>query len=364
MALVVFIDALPYTFIQGNENILKSKYNFAKLTPNVGYSSNLHWQLFAGKYPDDVGFFTDWGYSQENGSKIKIMSKILRPFEVLPLAGVISKKIVDRVIPGPKLANIPSHIRSLFSEEAKYLLSKTDYIKDIDIFAGYKFLLEDEFKYSFEEMMEKMSSLIEETENIMVSFSFCDKYGHLLGRGPEYDRVIDEHLVQIISLMNKYKEKWHDNNVVIVSDHGMSNVKENVSHNLEDKFGRQKKGKYVAFCDSAILRVWTWNEQLKNDIASYLESKEYGHIMSENERIRYKVTSNKFGQLIFILKEGYTFSPNYFGVGLRTKALGMHGYWPGAIDQDGVVISDLKLKNDYNYEEFFSFIQYISRKDK
>ena len=56
---VVFADAFAYsTYIKLGG--IGSDFSVQKIKPGIAYSSNLHYLLFDGQTPDDVGFFTDY----------------------------------------------------------------------------------------------------------------------------------------------------------------------------------------------------------------------------------------------------------------------------------------------------------------
>ena len=56
---VVFADAFAYSsYIQLGG--LGGGFSVQKIKPGIAYSSNLHYLLFDGKTPDDIGFFTDY----------------------------------------------------------------------------------------------------------------------------------------------------------------------------------------------------------------------------------------------------------------------------------------------------------------
>jgi hypothetical protein len=142
-------------------------------------------------------------------------------------------------------------------------------------------------------------------------------------------------------ISNFIKEHGEDGTIVLLSDHGMSPVYNKISLSLEDEFGPQKTDRYLYFLDSLILRVWVFDGALSKEIEDFLLSRNFGHLLSTTERKYYGVTNKQFGDLIFILNEGYVFEPNYFGFGVRGVIHGMHGYLPDSEMQKGVLLSNI-----------------------
>ena len=148
------------------------------------------------------------------------------------------------------------------------------------------------------------------------------------------------------------KEKF-----VVVSDHGMSEVVFSYNLQLEKRFGIQSIKKYLFFYDSVVLRVWSKDTKLLNEIEIYLNSLGIGGLLSQEDRKKYCVSNKQFGDIIYILNEGNIFLPNYFGVGLRSIVKGMHGYLPDNKDQMGVVISNFHLEKSYKTKDVCSILK-------
>ena len=101
-----------------------------------------------------------------------------------------------------------------------------------------------------------------------------------------------------------YKEKHPDEEVLIVSDHGMSTVETKIVLGLEKRFGKQGKKSYIAYSDTAVMCIWTEDKRLKSDIGEYLKMRTEGHLLDGEERERFGATDKKFGDIIYILREG------------------------------------------------------------
>lgn len=352
MPLIIFIDALPHSFVDETNILMGRKLNYSLLIPNIGYSSNLHWQLLENVYPDDLGSFTDWNLSDETSKKILVLAKIFAFTEKLPIFSLLIKKFFDKILPGTKFANIPFETRKHFSNMSKYLLENPGYLLSKREYKDFSYVFETGLK-TFEECLGDLKESINSNKKIFSVFNYCDRIGHLYGRTSRYDSIIKEHTEKILDLVEIYQKKNPDEKVLIFSDHGMSNVTKSVNPDLEKRFGKQSETNFIYFCDSAILRVWT--SEKKKEIGDYLKTLDYGELLDDNLRKKYGVTSKTFGDFIFILYDGYEFKPNYFGHGLRTKVKGLHGYYPESKDQNAVMISNCKLDDRYTYKDFYKF---------
>ena len=67
-----------------------------------------------------------------------------------------------------------------------------------------------------------------------------------------------------------------------------------------------------------------------------------GTLIDDDQRKHYHInfTDNRFGEIIFVLKPGGTFFPNFFSPFKAMK--GLHGYLPDESVQDSFLISNKK----------------------
>ena len=99
----------------------------------------------------------------------------------------------------------------------------------------------------------------------------------------------------------------------------------------------------------------------------YLSDRKEGHLLAEEERIYYRVTDKKFGDYLYILKEGTCFSNNWFGKSFKKhnpNGSGMHGFWPewSAYDQLASIIlinGKRQIQERYTYPEAHKLIKEI-----
>lgn len=342
--LIIFIDAFP--FLYKNEIIdYISKINYsAKLRPELGYSSNQHWAMFSELLPDDLGYFTDWNFQFESNN--------LNEKNILYLK---HNNIVNFLINYPmnKLglfeSNIPVGLKKYFFNKAIYPLSNNNNFKKLNSEISSLTL----YKTKKSNEMEMISGLTKKglDKRSFVVINSLDQKGHMSNtKKSSYINFLRKLLIEINDLINAFVEIYGDNSkIALLSDHGMSPVKKGVDLTLENEFGRQSPNRYLYFLDSVICRIWTKDHKFKSEIKTFLNQKKFGKVINNDERIRYQITNKKFGDIVFILNEGYVFKPNFFGLGLRGLPSGMHGYNSESNIQSGVISSNIDIFTKKKY---------------
>lgn len=359
MPLSIFVDALPYTEIYSEYSEWFDNMQVSKLLPNIAYSSSLHWQLYCNKYPDERGVLVDWVRKPEKRKSVRVISTLLSPLDYCGDLGALSRKLLDRFVYRKNVfANIPYKFRKDFSEEGKYLFwDKETYGKE-PIFSGYTVVSQDEGHISFNETITRLDNAIAKGDkNIFAVFGFADSIGHKCRRGEIYSKRLKPCMDKLKASIEMYKEKHLDEEILIVSDHGMSTVETKIDLGLEKRFGKQSKKSYIAYSDTAVMCIWTEDKRLKSDIGEYLKMRTEGHLLDGEERERFGATDKKFGDIIYILREGNVFEENWFGKSMRKPSpdgAGMHGFWPEweARDQIASVIlinGRKPLDKEYDY---------------
>lgn len=111
---VVFADAFAYSsYIQLGG--LGGGFSVQKIKPGIAYSSNLHYLLFDGKTPDDIGFFTDYCWRKAEYNNPGKMKNSLDQIDTLNnLYRAFERKFTKRH------DNIPFGERAFFECKGKY----------------------------------------------------------------------------------------------------------------------------------------------------------------------------------------------------------------------------------------------------
>lgn len=335
--LIIFVDGFPYRYLE-QTNFLKSISTQYKITPSFGYSVNLHAELFAGLRPDDVGYFGEWNFNlqQKNADwTCRIMAKLSFIRTISPFLDRVVHYVLSRYL-NYDCGNIPFDLLHLFSRTGMYPLQGNWKHKTIFDEFDFTIIVPDFFplpigkkdKYSYIKSLEAMNI---GKERIFISFPDLDGIAHNFGLdSPHYKEHIEWIDRNIERMYYRFLNIHPQGKVVILSDHGMATAKESVNLQLERKFGRLNPNKLVHFYDSLYLRVWVQDRSLKEEIIDFFQQSKVGHVLTEKERAFWGLSSPILGEIIFLLKEGYAFVPNYFGLRLQ-KAY--HGYHPSLESQ-------------------------------
>ena len=333
MPLSLFVDALPYNEMTAHYADWQADMQVGELIPNIAYSSSLHWQLYCDQYPDDRGVLVDWVRQSEKNRVVRFLSTVLAPLDCMGNLGLLSKKVLCRyVMRRNAFANIPYRFRKEFSEQGSYLFWDAKTYGAQPIFDGYTVVSQDEGHRSFELTLSLLREAVERGDNhIFGVFGFADALGHKCRRGATYSARLRPYMDALGEVISLYREKHPDEDVLLVSDHGMSTVERKIDLSLEERFGKQKRGRYIAYCDTAVMAIWCDDASLEQPMRDYLATCTEGHLLTEEERAYFRATNRKFGDILYILREGNVFADNWFGKSIRKPnpdGSGMHGFWP------------------------------------
>jgi predicted AlkP superfamily pyrophosphatase or phosphodiesterase len=174
----------------------------------------------------------------------------------------------------------------------------------------------------------------------LVHVGELDGLGHRYGPHPELFqdslREIDAWVHGTFDSATKRKLAL---NLIIVSDHGMFDVKDTVDIERKLELIPLKVPEdYLYFLDSTIARFWFFNAKAKRLVEEILSTVPNGHILSQQEKEKLKIDfklNNFYGELLFWVDKGYMIFPNFFQSITQDKTSGMHGYID---DEDGALI--------------------------
>jgi hypothetical protein len=160
---------------------------------------------------------------------------------------------------------------------------------------------------------------------ILFRLGSLDRIGHKYG--PE-SKEINDKLLEIDRMIERIVKKAFEIpekiNIIIFSEHGMAPVKRyvNLVNILSDLPFKVPKD-YLFFINSTAANFWFRNENAKQAILKELGKLDCGFIF-DPETLRKIGISEEYGELLFALKEGYVFFPDFYR--RRKPPKGMHGY--------------------------------------
>lgn len=345
---VVFADAFAYsTYIKLGG--IGSDFSVQKIKPGIAYSSNLHYLLFDGQTPDDVGFFTDYCWKSAKYINPGIIKK---NFDQIDTLNNFYRALVRKIT--KKKDNIPFGEEAFFECKGKYKFMQPG---ECSIF-GQKVVkvYEKTLEASFDEAEKQV---ISGSKGIVVVLEILDHVGHEVG--PEGEKYIDAAKMVIERtrmLFNHFKEKNPNGICILISDHGMGEVLAGVDvlNPIKRLFGVPGE-KYQIYNDVLYLRVWSEDKKILHRIEKYLEQIDCLYKINDFDRRKHGVTKREFGDLIYVLKSGYYFNPNCFGVSLRARIAGLHGYMEPLDKVSGILVTEFGNTKMINANDVFDMVQ-------
>lgn len=339
--LIIFIDGFPYRFIKKTKYIKKFPVK-VKVKPSIGYSINIKAEIFGGYSPDQLGWFCKWDYDPK--SKFRWFAPFFYAFDVFKDIYLINRglhRVLSKIF--GDLGNIPFKYLPFISKNSVDIFSPFFFgdsllkLDNLKVISSEIFKLNKPIEIDYKIFKQGLKYIQENPmRNILLTFIALDYIGHWKGpNSKEYYKYILRMDEYVEELKTQYLKINKNGLVIVLSDHGMSEVKKGVRLNLERLFGKPNKNKYFYIMDGTILRFWCFNFEICEKIKKYLNELHFGKVLSEEERIKYGITRRKFGDIIFLINEGYMFCPSFWG---NKLSKGMHGYHPDFENQKGIFL--------------------------
>jgi len=346
-SLIIFIDSLPYYKI--GDSYLSRLGKVLPLTPGIGYSLNIYPILFAGLTPDQLGVFNEWfprNRSDEMGVLQEHLFRILDCSRPLPLISRIFHILYSKIMKQHNLGNIPFKYLRYFAAKSSMDIFFEKRIATIFNTYNLSIILSPAFNegkgrndFRAYEMALKE---IRNSRNVFVMLGDLDNIAHTYGmNSSKYSNRIKELDFMCEKLVQEFRGiNGNESEVIILSDHGMVEVKKYVHVDPEDLLGKASPDRYLYFIDATFLRLWVRDRALKERIEVYLSNLKCGNLLDKDARRKYGIENPAFGDFLYLLDEGNVFFPDFMG-GRHVKA--MHGYLPELQSQKGIFIH---LEND------------------
>jgi len=339
--LIIFIDSYPYNILQRTgyfENFTIRR----KMNPGFGYSINLQAEIFTGKCPDDLGYFCEWRYSPQDSrfARWKAPFNLLRPSRRFYYLDRIAHRALGKFF--GNIGTIPfSYLPYLCKVPGDVFQNNFGHASLFTAFPSIKLISFRDFKHlpSSQKdigVYQGVLQAIPHYNNIVATLVDLDGLAH--GHGIDSEIYL-EHLQKLDSWINTLSEKflklYPKGSVIIVSDHGIAPVSHGLDPAIEKNFGRPALKRYYYFVDATILRIWTFDPILRQEMHNYLDTCSEGSPLTDSERRDYGLAHAGHGDLIFQLKEEVMFQPSFWGKGLSHA---MHGYHPSCERQQGIFL--------------------------
>ena len=336
--LLVLVDGLPYGSVSPRDTpFLASASARGPLEPGLGFSINIYPELFAGRQPDDLGYLNKWTIKPAEAYRhpprlAGLAAGIADISRVWPLGSRALHKVWERAVGEKNLANIPfgmlHHFARNPSEEIFETTAYPTVFRDWDMKLLRSYLLPGRLGERDKTTVALAMEAMQSGDSLFVMLGDLDGLAHAHGLGERFDAHIQVIDGWIESLVGAFRERAGDSgHVVVLSDHGMARTDPGkaVALDLRACCGPIGRDTYVPFVDALMLRVWVRDPGLAAKLGDYLSQLECGSLLTPPERRYFGVTSPDFGDIIFLLKEGFAFYPSFFGA-KYPRAL--HGYHP------------------------------------
>lgn len=352
----LYLDGCRYDYIsQENTPFLYqlSKDGFFSRVKTVpGFTQEA--TMMTGKEPNETGYFTWYRYAPDRSPFIwvrplgflKHMRKLRIYYAIKVAIREITQLITGKEYPDPGFipldilplfenvsATLPNHLPNLSS---LCRLSKRSCFEQT---STRGFMRSKRCSELFRPVIKSIGSS-RPYDLYLVHVGELDGLGHRYGPHPELFqdslREIDAWVHGTFGSATKRKLAL---NLIIVSDHGMFDVKDTVDIERKLELIPLKVPEdYLYFLDSTIARFWFFNAKAKRLVEEILSTVPNGHILSQQEKEKLKIDfklDNFYGELLFWVDKGYMIFPNFFQSITQDKTSGMHGYID---DEDGALI--------------------------
>ena len=341
LPLFIMIDAMGWEILRNDPFGKNFAPNRKKLESVFGYSSTCVPSILSGHWPDEHYNWCYFVYDPKNSP-----FRSLRWMRWLPTA-VTGRRIFRRYLTKFvkvqlkfrgyfDLYNIPFKFIHLFDfTEKKSPLQPKGMNCGTNIF---DFLVENRIPYfvtdttkSEEQNRDDIIAAIE-AERVDFVFQYwagLDGLLHMAGnKSPEVPaklRVYEQWIEQVLAAAKNHYAEVH---LYIFSDHGMANCDELVDLKAKiDALPVKMEKDYAVVYDSTMARFWFFNDHARQLIHEALGKVTEGRILPDEELQRYRALfpDRKFGETIFLMREGVLIVPSHMG---ERPIRAMHGYHP------------------------------------
>ena len=341
MPLFIMIDAMGFEILSRHRFCNDLLPVRKRLNSVFGYSSACVPSILSGRWPDEHYNWCYFVYDPQNSP-----FHWLRSFRWLPRS-LTSRRIFRRRLSQAvqqvmkfegyfDLYNMPfEHLHLFDFSERKSPLRPGGMNKGPNIF---DLLAQNQVRYFVSDPHrpegENFRILQQQLRGGAVDFAFMywanlDGLLHRVGNhSGELQPLLDIYDRWIHQLVEAASERYGGVELYVFSDHGMANCTKLVNLKgridaLNLRFGED----YAAVYDSTMARFWFLKPGARPAIEGELAQEPLGRVLPDYEikSLRTYFPDHRFGELIFLLKEGTLLVPSHMG---ERPITAMHGYHP------------------------------------
>ena len=339
VSIFILIDALGWSYIKDRpflDEIAKEK---RAVKSELGFSSGVIPTILTGRHPVEHRHWSLFLRDEKN-SPFK-WARFLRFLPKKILNSRVGREIVEQIskrtfgytgyfetylIPVEFLPffDISEH-KSIYQPNGiRQGDSIFDYLSKNDVF--YQSLF---YPIKDEEIFNKCQESLSKKEYDF-HFLYCaelDAFLHKACKDADaVNKEIDFYEKKIMDVYHEAKKNYSDVNIFVFADHGMAPVYEQYDLIPEvNALGFSMPKDFIAFYDSTMARFWFFSAEAEKAVRELLETKDFGHIMSEQEMRNEGVffEDAMYGELVFLVNTGSVIVPSFMG---NQAPEGMHGY--------------------------------------
>lgn len=339
-----------------------------KIENTIGYSFAIQSCMLSGKYPNENDHWLPYFYSPDSAPLFfkffgKLSSVLL--LDHFPKIRCLALQQLRKLFfkKGVPSNNMPSQVIDKFGIYPYYYMSELPFFKELQSLMADNF--NSRLTYLGPPMLKNniYSSIVkhvnDSTYNNEFILAYDDKLdflGHRYGPSSkyylQYVHFLDSKLNHVY---NKLIKKFDENlTFVVFSDHGQCDKTFVYDILSALRHSGMSLGKdYLVFVDATMAFFWFEKESVKQKLSEFLSNISVGKLLNQIETKQYNINfnTNKFGCLIFVLKPGGTFFPNFFSPFGTLK--GLHGYLPEDMVQKAFLISSKSIPSNFSHVKDF-----------
>ncbi len=355
----VLVDAFRHDYLRPaiapRLTELASDGSPARLRPILGYSDAIRATVFTGAYPDEHGYWMEYCYRPEMAPMQQLAS--LRPLDRLPVDVVrravkwgLSQTVVRRIGAREGYAHLSMRhfpFRSLkdFDWTLRTSMSDAGALGMPTLFdrlseAGVPWRYLDAARDGTRGVMQSIDTLDQDTGFVFVYLHQIDMASHMLGvENALFRRAVRYTDSLTGQVVDRLRARLGEMNLVVFSDHGMSQVRRTVSY-PELWTHEAFPTRFCFALDATMVRLWfhDGDETLRRQVRERVQRGAPGHWLGRDEQagLHLSFEDRRYGDEIYLLDPGVAIFPNFHSM-LNPRA--MHAYHPDDPDQHGIFVA-------------------------
>lgn len=342
-----------------------SSLNSAPLETVLGYSITCHPSMYTGVFPDKHKIAFHWVKGEKKNGPYTFLSYFPNffPFSnsyVQAIASHLYSKLFLKKKASPfmgygKILNLPMKFwNQIDINEFKYW-DEDNYINK-DIKTIFELVRNNNYKHHISNLHKPNLGKLDAVKT--VAPNGYDWVYYFIGETDSVSHDFTQHSPEGIALFKrldnfieveygKFKEIYGEEgfDFVFWSDHGHITIEKHIDLYKFFKSNTFNLKNTFHLVDSTTARFWPKNDIEKEKITQIMSQIPEATLVKDKDykKLHLVKDSNLYGELFYYLEGGVIFIYTIHGFGKGTKS--MHGYHPDALGNDGLFVSNRKIKN-------------------